>query len=365
MSLGKTVEKTRREKEQDRLRALVAKRPTDDRDFPFTGVLLNDAIQKCVDAFGLITPLSKENLKPANYKLRIGDEYALKGEIKTLSDQPGQNQITIDPFDVAVIKTLETINMPRFLIARWNIRVQLAYEGLLWVGGPQVDAGYVGYLFCPIYNLSDKPVTLTHGDPIAVIDFVKTSPFNPDVSMDYPHVLPERILFEDYNPQKLRSALATRVVSQLNEFDENIKNLSKVVEERMASAQGRIDNFVSITFAVVGLLFAAVTLFFGKPNVSNWWDPSVFWICALSIIVSMFAWVNSQSSVRWFRHRWQRVAFELLLIGATLCVIVGTSIHSQTRLHELDEKIQKLQHKLDQLSPNSPKQPSAPPEVEK
>jgi len=100
-------------------------------------------------AFGLISPFSKEHLKPANYKLRIGDEYAIKGEIKQLSDKPGENQITIEPFDVAVIKTLETINMPRFLIARWNIRVQLAYEGLLWVGGPQVDAGYIGHHCCP------------------------------------------------------------------------------------------------------------------------------------------------------------------------------------------------------------------------
>ena len=48
--------------------------------------------------------------------------------------------------------------MPRFLIGRWNIRVTVAYKGLLWVGGPQVDPGWVGHLFCPIYNLSDQEV---------------------------------------------------------------------------------------------------------------------------------------------------------------------------------------------------------------
>jgi deoxycytidine triphosphate deaminase len=273
MSLGKTIEKTRRELECERLLALVAKRPKDDSAFSFNGVLLNDAIQQCVDSFELITPFSKDNLKPANYKLRVGNEFALKGEIKTLSDKTAENQITIDPFDVAVIKTLETINMPRFLIARWNIRVQLAYEGLLWVGGPQVDSGYVGHLFCPIYNLSDKPVTLTYGDPIAVIDFVKTTPFDEKRSIPYPSTLPERILFEDYNPQKLKSALSTQIVSQLKDSAEKIKTLQSEFKTRMDAVQGRVDNFISITFAVVGLLIAAVTLFFGKPSEANWWDP--------------------------------------------------------------------------------------------
>src|SRR5271169_2493820 len=189
MSLEKPAEKTRREKEKERLLALVARRPKDDKMYPFTGVLLNDAIEGCALDFGLISPFSRDHLKPANYKLRIGDEYAIKGQVKQLSDKPGQNELTIEPFDVAVIKTLETLNMPSFLIARWNIRVQLAYEGLLWVGGPQVDAGYVGYLFCPIYNLSDKPVTLKYGDYIAVIDFVKTSTYHKDSSMEYPGVI--------------------------------------------------------------------------------------------------------------------------------------------------------------------------------
>src|SRR5260370_13923666 len=256
MALGKTTEKTRREKEVETLLKLLAKRPKDDKDFSFTGVLLSDAIEQCVKAFDLISPFSKDHLKPANYKLRIGDEYAIKGQVKQLSDEPGKNQITIEPFDVAVLKTLETINVPRFLIARWNIRVQLAYEGLLWVGGPQVDAGYVGHLFCPIYNLSDKPVTFNYGDYIAVIDFVKTSSFNEGSSMDYPG-LPDRLLFKDYNPEKLKSALPTRLVSELTAFKDRLEQLTGDVDKRITAMQGRMDNFISITFGVVALLFAA------------------------------------------------------------------------------------------------------------
>src|SRR6267378_1918099 len=78
--------KTRREREEKRLQALRERRPKDEKDFQFTGVLLNDAIKKCCDSFGLITPLKEDNLKPANYKLRVGDEYAIRGAIHSLSD---------------------------------------------------------------------------------------------------------------------------------------------------------------------------------------------------------------------------------------------------------------------------------------
>src|SRR6266404_5652004 len=225
---------TRRQKERDRLIALHGKSPRNDKDFPFTGVLLSDAIKYCVDKFDLIRPFDEQNLKPANYKLTIGNQYAIEGKLYQLSDRSGEDELRIDPFQVAVIKTRETINMPSFLIARWNIRVQLAYQGLLWVGGPQVDAGYVGHLFCPIYNLSDKDVVLHYGDSIAVIDFIRTSTFTEGKSLNYPGTLdvpslPELILFEDYKPQNLKSALATRVVSQLRDFNHKLEKLTNNV----------------------------------------------------------------------------------------------------------------------------------------
>src|ERR1051326_2228214 len=71
---------TRRQKESERLTALHGKCPKADNDFPFTGVLLSDGIKYCVDQFDLIRPFREENLKPANYKLTIGDQYAVEGK---------------------------------------------------------------------------------------------------------------------------------------------------------------------------------------------------------------------------------------------------------------------------------------------
>jgi deoxycytidine triphosphate deaminase len=347
MSQGKMIQSTRREQERERLRKLIAKRPKDDKDYPFTGVLLDDAIKACVAGFELISPLSNENLKPANYKLRIGDEYAVKGEIRRLSDEPGENQITIQPFDVAVIKTLETINMPRFLIARWNIRVQLAYQGLLWVGGPQVDAGYVGYLFCPIYNLSDKPVTLTYGDPIAVIDFVKTSHFNEGKSHDYPG-LPERILFEDYNPQSLISGLVTHAKTKIDQFEPAIKS----VEGRVDNFQGRVDNFVSLTLGVLAVLFAALAIFVTRPDTSPSWNPSMFLMSGLAIFLSMFAWLKSKQDGHKFGRVVQTIIVVLLLIG------LGSQFY---RLRNQGAEIQDLKRQMQELQANPSIHPESPP----
>lgn len=139
------------------------------------GVLLSDRIEHyCGRKFQLISPFEKKYLRPAGYSLRVGDNYAINGETRDLRSG---GPFVIEPYQVAIIQTVETLNLPNFLIGRWNIKVALAYEGLLWVGGAQVDPGFRGLLSCPIYNLSTKSLELRHGDELAAIDFVTTTPF--------------------------------------------------------------------------------------------------------------------------------------------------------------------------------------------
>jgi deoxycytidine triphosphate deaminase len=326
MSTKNSDLKTRRETEKKRLKVLEDKRPKDDKDFQFVGVLLSDAIKRCCTSFDLISPLCEENLKPANYRLRIGDEYAIGGKIYTLADTPANNEVRIEPFEVAIIKTLETINMPRFLIGRWNIQVSKAYKGLVWVGGPQVDAGYVGNLFCPIYNLSDKRVILHYGEPIAVIDFERTTNFHEGLSQAYKGS--DRVLFEDYEPESLQSALATQAQNTIKTFGTRLESLST-----------RIDFFVTITFALLGILFAAGTLFVTESGHSHWWDPSVFWICAIAIVFSGWALVRSQPTAISPSRTLQTILLIIFL------VLLGISLtrqeHLQNQIDELKGQLQK------------------------
>ena len=306
---------TQRQKERERLIALHAKCPTDDKNFPYSGVLLSDGIRYCVREFDMIRPFDEQNLKPANYKITIGNQYAMDGEIHELSDTVGKNEIVIPPFQVVVIKTRETINMPRFLIARWNIRVELAYKGLLWVGGPQVDAGFVGYLACPVYNLSNKEVRLSYGDPIAVIDFVRTSSFTEGESLIYRDIPPERFMFEDYRPRELNSALYEVATKSVKDFRDQLSKGQATTEAAIKDIQTRVDYFVLITFTVIAVLFAAVTIFVTRAEQFSLWNPALFLISLTAIFISVFAWTRSDFPGRIFRNIVQGIVVLFLLFA--------------------------------------------------
>jgi deoxycytidine triphosphate deaminase len=178
------------------------------------GVLLAKEIERCCHEFSLISPFSPNQLKAASYRLTVGSRYSLGGERRTLAES---EQIRIPPFQVLVIQTRETLNMPRDMIARWNIKVSMAYKGLIWAGGPQVDPGYQGHLFCPIYNLSDQEVSLSYGTEIAVIDFVTTTAFDRDgKKFERP---PQAMLFDDYDT--LKSGLSD-AWDRIQQFDTKI-----------------------------------------------------------------------------------------------------------------------------------------------
>lgn len=329
-------ETDRREQLKQLIRRLHARQPETD-DFPGTGVLLDDGIRHYCNRFDLITPFRPERglLKPANYKLCVGDEYAIGAVRGSLSAESGKNTLTIPPFQVAVIKTFEIINMPRFLIGRWNIQVQRAYQGLLWVGGPQVDAGYIGHLFCPVYNLSDQPVPLEYDEPFAVIDFVKTTEFHEHKSKPYAPIPPERILIEDYPP--LRSALVTQVTDKLDAFKERVEQVESETSTRVDSLQTRIDFFVSITFAVIALLFAAVTVASNKPeNVHAWWQPGLLWVWVVALSMALLAWVRSRSPGRWTR------AVEIVIWIAVLAALVVQATSENMQIKQLRDEIQQL-----------------------
>jgi deoxycytidine triphosphate deaminase len=320
------MDEARIEKEKQRLGAFPC---PETPPAPIHGVLLSDKIDEYANApsIRLIHPFESKNLKPAGYKLTVGDEFIVNGEVQKL---PANGIIRIAPYSVVIIKTAETINLPRFLIARWNILVKWAYKGLLWVGAAQVDPGWVGQLPCPIYNLSDKDVVLRPGDDIALMDFVVTTPFRKGESKEY-HRPPELVLLEQYNVQPLKSGVAS-------ELDAS--------KDKLEKSANRVDAFVGLTFVVLGILVAAVALRAPESQNFAWWDPSAFWISALAIIVSLFAWTNSRSSVQWFRRTWQRIVFELIIFVLMIIAIFRFSIRTQSGLRDLNDRMQKIENRV-------------------
>jgi deoxycytidine triphosphate deaminase len=271
-----------------------------------TGVLLSDEIQRYATDYRLISPFNPDKLKPAAYELSVGSLYSIAGKTRELTDS-GSHEIVIPPFEVVIIQTLERLNLPRFLIARWNVRVRWAYKGLLWVGAAQVDPGFRGYLSCPLYNLSDKPVRLHYGEEIAVIDFVTTTPPK-EKSKKYDPAKRSRILFEDYEPNSLKSALATQAREKIEVF-----------EKRINEIQSTVSNSVGIILTAIGVLVAALALFVSKqiPEAVSNFSPSLI-VATIALIVSFFALVSAQKALRPSRSWFALQVMGWLVIAATL-----------------------------------------------
>ncbi len=279
-------------KKHDKIREIITRLPPSEVD-PHSavhGVLLSDEIIYYATAHQMIVPFNREQLKPAGYELAVGDEYFLSGEFHVLDTTTSKvATITIPPFEVAVLKTAEIICLPRYMIARWNIRVRHAYSGLLWVGGPQVDPGFVGHLFCPIYNLSDKPVTLRLGERLALMDFAKTTPFDerkPQSELIKYLWPPPRTIIEDYDIGDFRSALYTRAGQKISEFEESLKQI-----------EWRFVTFTQISFGLFALMIALVSVASkaGAENVvlgASVWGPISVGISMAALLIAIFSYIQ-------------------------------------------------------------------------
>ena len=243
-----------------------------------------------------------DQIKPASYNIRVGSNIAIEGGKHIQLKE--YETVTIEPFEVAIIETYEKINMPLDLIARWNIRVKLAYKGLIWVGGPQVDPGYSGYLYCPIYNMSDKPVELRFKDSIATIDFEQTTEPTKDFRGFDKSVLP----FEFYKSSKLKSALTTHVQDKLKEMDA----FKDKMEERLHKLQTTFLTVIGALFATLSILIISI-----KNKNSNLCTYFVYLAIAISIVSLL---MHNKDIVPWYKKIISFIGY----IG--LIIIIGAAI---------------------------------------
>jgi deoxycytidine triphosphate deaminase len=232
----------------------------------------------------LIDPLGTNEfdrlLKPASYQLRLGSHYRVDDTEGYLSlDKP---TLTIPRHGIAIVSTLEWLNIPTFLIGRWNLRVHRVYDGLVWVGGPQVDPGYQGFLFCPLYNLSNSDQTLTYGRGLFTIDFELTT-----------HLSQDKVESTDsLATKRLWKAVESRNTFTFNGLDtQRIKSAPKEqfkeMDSKISNAKEEIRRFEGIVYSILGVIIAAVAII-ATLNSASGWNPT-----SSPIILSIFAIVIS------------------------------------------------------------------------
>lgn len=234
-------------------------------------VLLSNEIERHAREYQMIDEFDEECLEPASYNLRLGEQYRVEGKTRILDNK--NRYLTIRPYEVVVLSTYERLNLPRFIIGRWNLRVSDVYEGLLWTGGAQVDPGYQGRLYCPIYNLSSREIQLEYKQKIFCIDFVRSTPF---IENDKYECKPWKRKRKD----------------SIEEFDEHgLKSELVETSKRAEEASHRIDTFQAITFTVLGIIIMALAVITMAPFGDRLLAPLTWqWITlAISLIAIILA----------------------------------------------------------------------------
>lgn len=147
----------------------------EDPNEPDRGILLADQIhQLCKQRLLISEDYKEENLRPAAYTLRIGDDYIdSDGTKRRFSDT--DDSFVFKKNSIIFVSTKEKLELPYYVVARFNLRVNWVYGGILLGTGPQVDPGFSGKLSCPLYNLTSVDILIRRGEDFATIDFEKTT----------------------------------------------------------------------------------------------------------------------------------------------------------------------------------------------
>lgn len=254
-------------------------------------------------------------LDTASYKLRLGDEAHVGGTwVQVSRDQP----LVLSPHQVAIVKTHEVVNIPRFLIARWNLRVQWVYEGLLWVGGPQVDPGWQGELYCPIYNLAEREIVIKYLDRVFTMDFTRTTPVHENNASygfrtkTHEYARPKSLQGHDIH--RLRSgpfeALST-----------------------LATLDTRVNSFISLTFLALAVMIGAIGVVASlsgggaaiiQDQIEN--DKGLFALMAVALVFGFSGLlVSSLAMAARIGHQPRaRGKLTLMALFGTICIAAGT-----------------------------------------
>jgi len=228
-------------------------------------------------------------LKPASCTLRLGCHYRVNGEEGFLG--PDNPTLVIPRHGITMVTTFEWLNIPTFLIARWNLRVHRVYDGLVWVGGPQVDPGYQGFLFCPLYNLSNTDQVLTYGRRLFIIDFSLTTPCdekeNGKDNVWKPREPRDTFTFWGLDVQKIHSGPE----NAFQEIRKEIADFKKEVSDDTNKLDSKIQKSQDWVIIAIGLIVAilAVISTFGLGSIKWHIDAMGTAFVILALVLSVIA----------------------------------------------------------------------------
>jgi deoxycytidine triphosphate deaminase len=126
----------------------------------------------------MIAPFRKERLKPASYRMALLGDYVYWDETgKKVSGCLLDKQSFKLPKNSIAFVSLDTeFRLPKYIAARFNLKVLHAHRGILLGTGPLVDPGFTGALMIPLHNFTATDYELRAGDTLIEVEFTKLSP---------------------------------------------------------------------------------------------------------------------------------------------------------------------------------------------
>lgn len=229
-----------------------------------SGMLSSPHIAYCAEKYKIIDGFDKSCLDSATYHMRLGNKVLTweNGEKVEFSlgdfednNKNIQTKVELKPNSLTFVTTIEKFNLPKDIIARFNLKSRLVHKGLLLGTGPIVDPELKARLLIPIHNFSSQNVTLNYNEKIISVEFTKT--LNPDQVIDingkkFKYIKNKSRIFnfEKYLKRIGGGKVESSVSNKMEEFDKSFKKYSSKL------------NIFSIASIIgfVGLLVTLVTL---------------------------------------------------------------------------------------------------------
>jgi len=136
-------------------------------------ILRKTQIDALVSTYGVIDKYDPDWIEHGTTKidLRLGEKCYVSSQpedIKALSDV--NNTVTIEPNAIFMYQTYERVNIPQNIVGYTMLKMSQTEQGLLMANETQVEPGYNNHLFGMLYNLSNRPVTLTYKNAIVSLE---------------------------------------------------------------------------------------------------------------------------------------------------------------------------------------------------
>ncbi len=236
------------------------------------GMLSSPHIRYCVTKYGIIEAYEEDCLGPATYNMRIGGKVLTWDRGKKISFVLGPTEdknknilaeIELKPNSLTFVTTIEKFNLPKDIIARFNLKSKWVHQGLLLGTGPIVDPELRANLLIPLHNFSSQPITLNHNDQLISVEFTKT--LNPD----------------DNLPAKGEKTAYVPNESRIFDFDKYRKRIeSKKVESSISSSMEIYDSKIGEHSKTIGENTE-------KFNKRIWWSSWIFGLTIFSAVVGL------------------------------------------------------------------------------